>query len=298
MEQDARAALSRLAEGQCGLFSAAQAARLGITRSQLCRAARQGHLRRPRSGVYAFAGLPASRWEPLFAAALAVGPYAVISHAGAAALHDLYGAAVGPAVPELLVPPDRNPCLSGVLVHRLGPLSTSDVTVKYGVRITSPARTLVDLASRHKLRVLARILDEALIARRLSIAGLKASLQRAAPNTLGRSRIEQLLALRSEGPTADSVLEARVFRALRPLTPFKAHFQLGVDTRVYVIDAAWPDKRVGAEIVGRAHRMASRSAFDQERRKFNDLASVGWRIAHLTSAMSTDEMLEAVRRLF
>ena len=31
-----------------------------------------------------------------------------------------------------------------------------------------------------------------------------------------------------------------------------------VDKAVFVIDAAWPEKRVGAEIVGRAHRVASR----------------------------------------
>jgi hypothetical protein len=84
---------------------------------------------------------------------------------------------------------------------------------------------------------------------------------------------------------------------LRALSPFQAHFVLSVGKAVYVIDAAWPDKRVGAEIVGRAHRVASRSAFDRERRKLNDLASVGWRIAHLTSAMSPTEMIAAVKRL-
>ena len=93
------------------------------------------------------------------------------------------------------------------------------------------------------------------------------------------------------------MLEARAFEALRPLSPFKAHFPLSIGQAVYIIDVAWPNRRVGAEIVGRAHRVASRTAFDRERRKLNDLAAAGWRIAHLTSVMSGNEMVEAVRRL-
>jgi hypothetical protein len=58
MGQDTRSALFRLAESQCGLFSAAQAASIGISHAELFRAVRQAHLRRPRSGVYAICGAP------------------------------------------------------------------------------------------------------------------------------------------------------------------------------------------------------------------------------------------------
>ena len=297
MEQDTRAALARLAESQCGLFSAAQAASIGVSSAQLHRAVHQGHLRRPRSGIYAIRGAPKSRWEHLVAAALAVGPEAVISHSGAAALHRLH--VVGPAVtlPELTVPLHHHPRLAGVALHRRGPLPGQDVRVKYGVPVTSPARTLVDLAGRYELPALERALDEALIERRLNVAELNGCWQRSALNAPGRSKIQQLLAQRSEGPLADSMLEARAFDALMTLPPFKAHFVIVVDKAVFVIDAAWPEKRVGAEIVGRAHRLASRTAFDRERRKLNVLTAAGWRIAHLTSVMSASETVEAVRRL-
>ncbi len=297
MEQALRTALCRLAEGQCGLFSAAQAAHLGVSRAQLTRAACQGHLRRSRMGVYAFNGRPAHRCEPPVAAALAAGPHAVVSHTGAAVLHRLSGTTTAASVPELTVPHPHNPKLAGVVVHRGAPLPAEDVAVKYGVLVTSPSRTLLDLAGRYKADVLERLLDEGLIERRWSVAGLQRGLERTAPNARGRSTMEDLLALRAERPAADSILEARAFEALRPLAPFKTHFVTGVGRNVYVLDMAWPDRRVAAEIVGRTHRVASRSAFDRERRKLNELAAAGWRVAHLTSVMSGAEMVATVRRL-
>ena len=232
------------------------------------------------------------------AAALAAGPGAVVSHAGAAAFHRLNGLAAASHVPELIVPRDRYPRLSGVVVHRCGPLSPQDIAVKCGVLVTSPARALIDLAGRYKLKALERILDEGLIERRFGIVEVQRCLGRTAPNAPGRSQIQQLLTVRSEGPAADSILEARSFEALQPLAPFKVHFILGIGGNVYVLDAAWPDRRVAAEVVGRSHRMASRSAFDRERRKLNALAGAGWRVAHLTSAMSAPEMVAAVRSPF
>ena len=126
-------------------------------------------------------------------------PQAVISHSGAAALHRLH--VVGPAatLPELTVPLHHHPRLAGVALHRRGPLPGQDVTVKYGVPVTSPARTLVDLAGRYELPALERALDEALIERRLNVAELNGCWQRSALNAPGRSKIQQLLAQRSEG---------------------------------------------------------------------------------------------------
>jgi very-short-patch-repair endonuclease len=297
MEQPVRTALCRLAEGQCGLFSAAQAAHLGVSRAQLTRAALHGHLRRSRMGVYAFNGPPGRRCEPLVAAALAAGPHAVISHTAAAVLHRLAGIRLAAMVPELTVAHPHHPKLAGVVVHRGAPLPAQDVAVKYGVLVTSPARTLLDLAGRYRPSALERLLDEGLIERRWGVVELRMCLERTAPNARGRSTMDHLLALRAERPAADSVLEALAFEALQPLAPFKTHFVLEIGPSVYVLDAAWPDRRVAAEIVGRAHRVASRSAFDRERRKLNALAAAGWRVAHQTSVMAAAEMVATVRKL-
>ncbi len=72
---------------------------------------------------------------------------------------------------------------------------------------------------------------------------------------------------------------------------------LAFGASVYVLDAAWPGRKVGVEIIGRAHRLASLSAFDRERRKLNALCVAGWKICHLTAAMSPRDMLAAVRAM-
>ncbi len=133
--------------------------------------------------------------------------------------------------------------------------------------------------------------------RRWTVEQLQECLRRARKNVPGRAQLRELLAVRAEEPNTDSVLEIRVFRALAPLMPFEVHFSTVLGGRVYVIDAAWPEDRVGAEVVGRAHRVASRSAFDRERRKLNELGAFGWKIAHLTAVMSAEEMIVAVSSL-
>jgi Transcriptional regulator, AbiEi antitoxin len=91
------------------------------------------------------------------------------------------------------------------------------------------------------------------------------------------------------------VLVTSPCRTLGALRPFEVHFSVVIGGNVYVLDAAWPALRVGAEIVGRSHRLASLTAFERERRKLNALSGDGWKIAHLTAGMSPAEMVDAVR---
>ena len=136
-----------------------------------------------------------------------------------------------------------------------------------------------------------------MVQRRWTVAEVQECLARARPNFPGRAHLQQLFVLRAESPTVDSVLEAQVFRALAPLMPFETHFATAVGGRLYVIDVAWPELKVGAEIAGRAHRVLSRSAFDRERRKFTLLNAGGWKIAHLTAVMPAAEMVASVQLL-
>jgi len=293
MDKATRAALSDIAARQLGLFSVTQAKQIGANNAQLMRAEGAGQLRRVRRGVYAAAGVPPTRWEPIVAAALAAGPEAVVSHGSAAAVHGFeYGRADRV---ELTFARRSGARLPGVVVHRCGNLKPDDVIRKRGVLVTSPCRTLVDISGRLGPLLTEKLLDEGLIARRWTVPQLHECFSRARPNNPGREFLARLLRARGGDVSSDSVLEAGAFRALAPLAPFEVHFSVVLGARVYVLDAAWPDCKIGAEIVGLSHRLASLSAFDRERRKLNALAVAGWKICHLTAAMSPAEMVMAVR---
>jgi len=295
VDKTARLALGHLAASQRGLFSVAQASAIGISNLQLLRAESSGALRRVRRGVYAMAGTALSPWEQIVAAALAAGPDAVVSHASAAAVHRFEYGSLGTL--ELTLPRQGYSRPPGVTVHRSTDLAAEDIVERNGVLVTSAPRTLVDLAGRLGPALTEKLLDEGLIERRWTVEQLQDCLNRARQNVPGRDKLRELLALRAEEPNADSALETRVFRALQPLLPFELHFSTVLGGRVYVIDVAWPEDKVAAEVVGRAHRVASRSAFDRERRKLNELTAFGWKVAHLTAVMSPQEMIAAVRSL-
>ncbi len=295
MDKLTRAALSQLAADQRGLFSAAQAKGVGINYSQLVRGHASGHLRRVRRGVYAVAGVAPSSWEEILGAALAAGPEAVVSHDSAAAVHRFDYADI--TAIELTLPPHVHSRPPGAVVHRHTDLKAPDLVTRRGVLVTSPCRTLIDMAGRWGPELTEKALDEGLVQRRWTVPELKECLTRARTNVPGRAYVQRLLLLRDESPTADSVLEARVFRALAPLMPFEPHFSVAASGRLYVVDVAWPELKVGAEIAGRADRVVSRSVFDRERRKFTALNAAGWKIAHLTAVMPPAEMLAAVQLL-
>lgn len=297
VDLDTRLALYKLAESQKGLFSAAQAAELSVSYTELSRAVAQGKLRRPRRGVYAFRGSRPSRWEPVVAAALYLGPEAVVSHSTAASVHRLWCAAAIPALIELSVRSRTGARPEGVVLHRRKSLPDYDIRERHGVLVTSPTRTLVDIVERLAPQTLERTLDEGLLSRAWDIDALDACLNRAMSNAPGRARLARLLACRRGLPLPESMLESRAYMALRELEPYQPHYQLSVGGSTYVLDAAWPDQLVAAEIVGRRYRAVSRSTFDRERRKLNALAAAGWRVAHLTSAMPPEEMVRAVREL-
>lgn len=296
MDKRVRELLNQIAAEQRGLFSVSQARSVGASHPQLQRALSSGTLRRVRRGVYAIKGTAPSRWEEMIAAALVAGPGAVVSHQSAAAVHRFEYASPGPV--ELTLAAKQYARPAGTIVHRSANLTPDDVVMKRGILVTSACRTLVDLAARLGPELTEKTVDEGLIQRRWSVLELEDCLARARTNLAGRACLERILALRSASPSADSALEARVYRALTPFLPYQAHFSTVAQGSVYVLDAAWPDRMVAIEIVGRSHRVASRSAFDRERRKFNALSASGWTLGHLISTMSEREILAVVRSLF
>jgi predicted transcriptional regulator of viral defense system len=148
--------LADLAAGQWGLFTTSQARREGMSAQALARLAEMGHLERLRHGVYRIRGTPPGRWSNLQAAWLALQPdlgvaerhslpsVEVVSHRSAAQIHkigDLDADRLEFLTPERRQARDRDVRL------RRGVVAPEDRTVVEGLPVTTPLRTIVDLAA-------------------------------------------------------------------------------------------------------------------------------------------------------
>src|SRR5436190_3653847 len=96
-------------------------------------------------GIYRMAGSPPSWRQCLLAAILVVGPGAVASHRAAARLWELDGFADN--VVEVSVGRMRMARHGSPRVHRSTDLHLSVATTRFGIPVSSPARTVHDLGA-------------------------------------------------------------------------------------------------------------------------------------------------------
>jgi predicted transcriptional regulator of viral defense system len=140
--------LFEVASTQHGYFTAAQARACGFGTDLLTHHTRTGRFMRVYRGVYRLRDYPSSPHEEAVAAWLALGrEAAVVSHESALALHDLSD--VVPDAVHLTVPRARRylPTHPNVRLHTTTrPLNSADVVEREGLRVTAPARTILDAA--------------------------------------------------------------------------------------------------------------------------------------------------------
>lgn len=149
-------AISDLARRQHGVLSRRQLVALGLGEDAIDWRLKRKRLLRVHIGVYAVGHLALTRNGRFMAALLACGEGAALSHFSAAVLWGILddrGQAIHVTV-------EGNRRCRGVIVHR-SPLEGERV-MRQGIVVTTPARTLVDLADVVKRRrTLERAFDEA-----------------------------------------------------------------------------------------------------------------------------------------
>jgi len=142
--------LFELAAAQAGHFTAAQARELGYSARSLVHHVSAGHIERVSRGFYRLVGVPVGPHEDIVAAWLRLAPRsAVVSHDTALALYEL--APSRSREIHLTLPRERRPRTprtnAAVALHTTTvPLRRDEVTNRFGVQLTSPARTLADIA--------------------------------------------------------------------------------------------------------------------------------------------------------
>lgn len=214
-------------------------------------------------------------------------PGSALSHEAAAVLGGVLGAARTPVV--ITVPRGRERARSDrVIVHWTKvPIPPEDITTIDGIPVTTPARTLIDLATVESEHVIERCLDDMLRRRLVSLPFLEKWLDDPArKGHRGLPLVRRLVAARATVGLTESPLETDVLRLLRnaglpiPMVQYEIKDDRGVIAR---LDFAYPDEKVAIEADGfRYHDR--RGGFDRERARGNEIESMGWAVLRITAA--------------
>jgi very-short-patch-repair endonuclease/predicted transcriptional regulator of viral defense system len=262
-----------------GVCTRAELRRAGVPDRTITRQVASGLLVRVGSGIYQVPSL-ASADSPIHRAAKAL-PAATVSHLSAARL---WGLPVAPPETEepVHLSVDRSATsrstLPGVVVHRTRRWSATDLAeARAGLRVTSPARTIVDLAGTALTdRRLQHVVQTAVVAGQTTLAEVAACLERCGGRgSSGAGRLRRLLVELDDGePLPESELERRVADLLGP--GFRRQYRPPwYDGRRGVVDFADPVARVVVEADGRRWHATSQ-AMIEDRRRDRAAAANGW----------------------
>jgi very-short-patch-repair endonuclease len=267
------AAIGALAGRQRTNVTHAQLVELGVRARTIGAAVARGRLHRVHVGVYSLvapSARPSGAGEQ--AALLACGATATLSHRSAARWHGFRIAE--PDLIHVTVVGDRR--RPGLRVHRTGQWQRHDVLRVGGIRVTSIARTVVDLSPHLNERALEHLLDEAV--KRTSRARLHDALARR-PAQPGTARLRHLLD--PERPSSDtwSAAEERLLRLLRRagIPSPEANVPIGQ----YIPDLLWRAEGVIVEYDSRDYHSGD-AARKRDARRHNDLQSWGYEVIHVT----------------
>lgn len=276
-----------------GVITMQEAVALGMSKTTIRRRIADGVLVALRPGVLALPG--ATDPFALDLAAACTKLKAVVSHQAAAYLHELD--TPKHVKPTVSVPVRRSKDLAGVTVHQLTDLDSSHMVEVRGLPVTSPERTVVDLAAVIRESHLSRIVDNGLAAGQIDLAALQELFlslgRRGKPGT---AVLRKLLDARGEGYVApDSELERQLVELLDraelppPVRQFRAPWLQPVNGRV---DLAYPDHKLVIEGDSRRWHLLM-EAFETDRLRDNAAQLAGWRILRFTWA----EIIDAPERV-
>ncbi|GAA0722050.1 DUF559 domain-containing protein [Dactylosporangium roseum] len=205
----------------------------------------------------------------------------VLSHQSAAVLYRF-------AVPEdpsvhVLVPAGMpKPRLEGVVAHQaVVPVAT--VETVFGLRCAPPARVAIDLArSGRRLDGIA-LLDSALHSGLTDVEGLAEELPRHG-GLRGVRLARELVPLADGGAECaqESHLRLVLIDGRLPVPQTQVWACTAQGRRVFRIDLAYADRKVGIEYDGASH--LDRNALRGDRRRMNWLTAQGWTMRYFTAA--------------
>ena len=265
-------AIAALAERQGGVVEHTQLLALGLSRAAIHRRVRAGRLHARFRGVYAVGHRRLAAEGLRWAAVLACGSGAVLSHTSGAVAWGLLRSTASRL--DVTVPRGGREARPGIRLHRSRRLAPDEVTTLDGLPITTPARTLLDLAADGlRGRRLESALDRAELLRLVDFAHMHELLERY-PRRAGTSSLRAVLSRYAAG-TVDtrSVLEELVLGLCDAHGLPRPNVNTVIEGRER--DFCWPHAMLVVEADSYAwHR--SPSALDDDRERDVRLALAGY----------------------
>jgi very-short-patch-repair endonuclease len=293
---DPLARAGRLAARQYGAISSAQARACGLTRDQVRQLVRSGRWAAVHRGVYLVVGSALSWEQQASIALLASGDAAALSFGSAAFLHELTDAK--PSRIDVTVPYGARPrSAKRFVIHRAVSLDAPDTRTVRRLRVTCPARTLVDLASAYPEPALASAIDHALLSGRLTIGVVRRYIRdRGLRSRPGAGMLVKLLDDREFG-VPESELERRMLELIAENHLPAPERQRRVGP--HRVDFAYPAQGVIVEVDGRATH-GTAEAFESDPVRQNALVLDGWTVLRFTWKQITrdpDYVADALSRV-
>jgi very-short-patch-repair endonuclease len=290
MSADRERRLRDLAVRQDGLATTRQLVEEGWSPDAVERAVRRGRFLRLHRGVVLAGPGPVTARVRARAALLAVGDDAALDR-GWAAWHLGFGPFTGGPVTVATAVRGRR-SRDGIAVRCVRRLDPPEVLRVDGLRVTSPERTISDLAASVGPAALGRLVDQALVARRVTPDDLRRHLGRHG-GTRGVPALRAMLAAH-RGATR-SELE-RMFRRLWSRSQLPA-YEANARVAGITVDAFWPEHRVVVELDGRGFHDAVPTRAEADRRRSSRLAAAGYLVVRVGARRVREEPVALIAEL-
>ena len=259
----------------------------GVARRTVDRWIAGGRLIRVHRGVYAVGHIPVRPADRAHAALLAGGPRSALAGASALVVWGIWRRWPDPL--EIVVAGNRR--AHGLRLHRSGTLLARDVTVQDGLRVTSPARTLLDTATRLSGKQLKRAVADLRLRDLLTVAQLADVVDRNRTHA-GAPQLRPLIETAQQEPTRSDLEDAFMDLVRKHGLPVPL---INVHVGGHRVDAFFPDHRLVVELDGWASHK-TREAFVNDRRQDSEVL---WRTGIPTVRIPYDDTVrgEGVERL-
>jgi hypothetical protein len=277
--------LRAIARGQHGALSLAQLESAGLTVDQRRGLIERAVLERVGTRVFRNPFVEPTPLAEVAAFVLDCGPGAVASALTAAALHEYDGIDLEPPW-HATVPRGRLVRRPGHRVHTSSDLAPIDRTLVHGIPVTTPARTLIDIARILSPRQLTVALDSALRDRRLTEDALHARIVELRGS--GRHGIPKLLAV-IDGAEAvrggHSWLERRFLELCAGAglpRPSTQRVTGRAKDRLVRVDCRFPHTMLIVEVLGYRWHRGDRAQFNRDAERVNALSLQGYVVLQFT----------------